>query len=328
MLQLFRNNTPFTVLILFIITFILKLQALSHPVPPVMMSDHIAYGAILYVLGHIMKFGAFAYTILAVLMLFLQAMYINYLTAKHKLYNKITYFPALVYLLITSINPAFNYFSEPLLINWFLIWSLDYMFTLSQTLQPRKQIFNTGFVLCLPVLIQFPALGFLLLFFVALLLLRPFNISEWVVALLGYLTPIYFFAGVLFLADQLQLVVHFPQIGFALPRSLGRPVYMFCCISGTVLLLIAGLFGFQQHISKMTIYIRRNWYLVFLYLIVSTIVTIISLSPLNAEWLLVLPPLSIIVAHSFYVEKTKRFSNFIFYFSILFVILCQLAINK
>lgn len=246
MLPLFRNYSPFTVLILIIAALIMKLQALSAPAVPVALPDHVVFTAILNGLNKVLGGSAFGYTMLAIVLLLLQALYLNLITIKHKLAAKSTYLPAFTYLLLTSIYPPFNYFSEPLLINFFTLAAVDIMLSFSQTNQPRKQIFNAGFILCLPAIIQFPALGFVLLFILALIFLRSFNIGEWTVGGLGYLTPIYFFAAILFLIDHFPVITKIPQIGFAFPKQFNYPVYRTGVLSGLVILLIAGSYTLQQ----------------------------------------------------------------------------------
>jgi hypothetical protein len=326
-LQLFRNYSPFTVIILVIAAFLMKLQALLHPVAPQAMPDHVLFASLLQVLGYAFE-SAFAYTLLTVAVLVSQALFINHITVKHKLFTKNTYLPAFSYLLLTSLNPAFNYFSEPLLINWLVLISVNIMMSLSQTTQPRKQIFNAAFAVCLPALFQFPAVGFILLFFLALVFQRSFNIGEWTVGLMGYLTPIYFFAGVLFLADDLHISQHIVQVGFAFPQHLVHPVYMIGTTAGLSILVFIGSIGLQQQLNALTIYIRRAWGLVYAYPLVSVLVTFIAVSFVNAEWLIIMPALSILIAHAFSFEKNKWFSNFTFYFSLLLLIFCQLALNK
>lgn len=328
MLHLFRNYNPFTVLILFIAAFIMKMQALSHPVMPIALPDHLVFASILQGLDYFFHGSAFAYTLLAVVLIFSQALYINHITVRHRLFLKNNYFPAFAYLLLTSIAPAFNYFSEPLLVNWLVLIAVNMMLTFNQNLQPRKQIFNAGFMICLPALIQFPSIGFILLFILALLLLRSFNIGEWVVGTMGYLTPIYFFATILFLIDRLPVLIRNYHIGFSIPRHLVHPVYMVGTLCGIFLLAVIGSYSLQQQIAKMTIYIRRSWALMYCYLIVSVAVTLIAISAVNAEWLILMPALSLIIAHAFCIEKSKRFSNFTFYFSLLLLIFCQLTLNK
>ena len=326
--HLFRNYTPFTVLILIITAFLMKLQALSTPVAPVALPDHIVFATILDFLNPVMRGSALAYTWLTVVLLLTQALYLNHLTVRHRMFARNTYFPAFSYLLLTSINPAFNYFSEPVLINWLVLIALNIMLTFNQTSHPRKQIFNAGFMICLPALFQFPALGFILLFFLALLLLRSVNGGEWAVGAMGILTPVYFFACILFLADSLEAIVRLPEFGFAFPTRVDHPVYFFGTLSGLVLLLAIGSVSIQQQFARITIYIRRSWYLIYIYLFISLGVAVIALSALNAEWLVAIPPLSFIIAQAFTLEKSKRFSNFTFYFSLVLLIFCQLALNK
>jgi len=306
----------------------MKLQALSNPVPPSILPDHIVFSAILKMMDRVFGGSAFGYTLLAVCLLLLQSLYLNFITVRHKLTPRNTYLPAFTYLLLTSIYPPFNYLSEPLLINFFTLGAMDMMLGFNQTSQPRKKIFNAGFILCIPALIQFPALGFVLLFILALVFLRSFNLGEWIVGGLGYFTPVYFFAGILFLADRFEVLRMLPQFGFSFPEQFNYKVYRTGVLSGLVLLLLTGSYAVRQLMPRATIFIRRGWLLVYCYLFVSLGVTVIAVSAVNAEWLIMMPALSLIISQSFYLEKSKRFSNFTFYFSLLLLIFSQLALNK
>lgn len=326
--RLFRNYGPFSVLVLIIFAFLAKLQALSHPVAPTPLPDHIFFASLLRLLDEIFEAGAFGYTLLAVINLVGQALFLNYIAVRHRLFVRNSYFPAYTYILLSSLNPSLNYFSEPLLINWLLLIALNIMLTLSQTTHPRKQIFNAGFVLCLPVLVQFPAIGFLLLFIASLILLRSFNFGEWVVGLMGYLTPVYFFVCILFLTDNFHLIPRLPELGFSVPKNYDHPLYRTGSIVGQSILALVGIIAIQQLLPKVTISIRRSWLLVVFYFIVSLLVTFVAVSAVNAEWLIVLPSLSLVIAQAFCLEKTKRFSNFVFYFSLALLIFCQLTLNR
>src|SRR5690606_21208200 len=163
--NLFRNSNPFVVIILFIATLLMKMPALLHPVMPIPYENHIVFPLLLRML----HFSAFGYTLLAIVLIFLQALYLNFIAEKHKLFQKAGYYPAFMYVLFTSLYPAFNYFSEPLFINCLMLIGIDVLLSFPKTLHPGKQLFNAGFVLCLPALIQFPAIGFFLLLLIALL---------------------------------------------------------------------------------------------------------------------------------------------------------------
>ena len=322
MLSLFKNNSPFTVLILFIFTLLVKLQALLHPVLPVQVPQHFFYNGMLAGLHYVFGKVAFAYTFLALLLTFIQALYVNSITNRHKMFNRFTYIPAFVFLLLGSVYPTFSQFSEPLIINWFLLAALDTMFGFTQTTQPRKLIYNAGFFLCLTALFQFSFLAFFLLLLVAMVLFRPVNLAEWTVAMMGYLTPFYITACLLFLADGLHLLPQWAHIGFSITSHLPTTRYLVISISGIVLLLFAGVYAMQGNVAMSNIYVRRDWTAISFYLILAVVGAFITDDGVKGSWLLVIPPISIVVAHALQMEKNRRFCNFIFYFSLLYLILC------
>ena len=314
-------------LILLICTMLLKLQVLAHPMPPVHLDQYFFYNHILQAFDVVFRGNAFAYTFFTVLMLFSQAIYFNSIASRHKLYPRATYLPALVFILLTSIFPAFNYFSCTLLINWCLLGGMDIILSFSQTQHPRKQLFNAGFIFCIAALLQFSAIGFVLVFFIGLGLLRTFSPAEWVVGAMGYFTPFYFFTGFLFLIDELPLITHWPHIGFSLPHHIASPGQFILFISALLILLACSIYAMQQQIAKNSVYGRRVWSVIIFYLIMSLIVAIFTDYSVKSAWLLAIPALSMIITHGVSLEKSKRFSIFTFYFFLILVIACQWAIK-
>src|ERR1700761_1433185 len=144
------------------------MQVLLHPHVPVNVADNFVYDAILKMLSGVLGSNAFAYSMLAVLLVFIQALYLNRIANKHKLFNRPTYVIAFTYLVLSSVSPPLNYFSEALLVGWCILPGLDMLLGFSQTFQPRKLIYNAGFILCMAALLQFSAIGYLLLFLACL----------------------------------------------------------------------------------------------------------------------------------------------------------------
>ncbi len=325
MLSLFRNNSPFTVIILFIFTLLVKFQALLHPIAPSPVGGHYVYNYILRGLYLIFRHGSFGYTMLAIIILFLQSLYLKSIATRHKLFPRYTYIPAFVYLLLTSIYPQFSYFSETLIINWLLLGAVDIMFGFTQTSQPRKLIYNAGFLLSMAALFQFSMLAYFFLLLVGMVMFRPFNMGEWSVAAMGYATPPYFLGCVLFLADRFYLLKEWPHIGISLTSDVSSPFYIILTIVGILILLGSGIYAMQQNVAMSNIYVRRDWTAISFYLIISVLVAIFTDIDTKTAWLVTLPALSIIITHALLLEKNKRFSNFIFYFSLVFLIFCLRA---
>ena len=149
MLRLFRNNSPFTVIILFIFALLVKVEVLLHPFAPDPVAGHFLYNYILRAINIVFRHNSFAFTLFAIFILFIQSLYLKSIATRHKLFPRYTYVPAFVYLLLTSIYQPFNSFNETLLLNWLLLGAVDIMFGFTQTTQPRKLIFNASFLLSL-----------------------------------------------------------------------------------------------------------------------------------------------------------------------------------
>lgn len=327
MLSLVRNNSPYTVIILLIITLLVKLQALGHPVAPFVPEHHIFFQTIVDIFNVVLRGNAFAFTLLAAVMIFAQSLYLNSIFVNRRLAGKPTYTTAFIYIVLTSILPEFTYFSEILLLNWCIIGGIDALLGFHQTNKPRMQVFNTGFIFSIAALLHFQTVGYFLLIFIALLLLRTFNPGEWAVAIIGYLTPIYLFTGTLFLFDKLDVIQYLPQIGLSLPRQIKDPLYVFGTITGILVLFVMGIYGLQDWIHKGGVYTRRMWTTIAFTFFISILVAIGTDISEKSIWLVVMPAISVIVTPALMVEKTKWFSNFAFYFSLLLLVFCQLAVN-
>ncbi len=327
MLQLIKNNNPFTVIILLILTLLLKLGVLMHPHAPVELPGFYLYNWLLYLLKAVFHESAFGYTFFGVGMVFLQALYINRIAAKHKLFSRPTYIPAFVYLLLTSLFPPWNYFNATLIIVWCVLGGMDILLGFNLANLPRKRIFNAGFFFAMAALFQFSLTAYLALLIIGIFMLRSFNLGEWVVALMGYFTPVYFFAGALFMGDKLSLFPKWIHIGKSIPVHITSPAYFTVLILGLITLLVCGLYAMQLQLPKFSIYIRRNWAAILIYFIISIVIGVGTDKIVQSGWLIVIPSLCFVISTALLLEKNKGFSNFILYFSLILVVVCQLTIN-
>jgi hypothetical protein len=318
-LQLFRNNSPFTVIVLFIFALLVKFQVLLHPAVPLPVPGHFLYNYIIRGMSYVFGHGGFSYTMVAIVLLFIQSLYLKSIATRHKLFPRYTYIPSFVYLLLSSIYPSYNYFNETIIINWFLLGAVDYMFSFTQTSQPRKLIFNASLLLSMAALFQFTMLAYFFLLLVGMVLFRSFNFGEWSVALMGYATPPYFLACILFLTDRFGLYSRWPHLGFSLSAHIASPFYLIVTLLGIFILLASGVQAMQHNVAMSNIYIRRDWTAISFYLIISIVVALLTDEAVKSAWLITIPALSIVISHSLLLEKNKRFSNFIFYFAIVYL---------
>ncbi len=327
MLQVIKNNTPFTVIILFIFTILVKMQALINPQLPIVAEGSFVFGSVVAVLNFVLFNNAFAYTFLGVVMLFGQAIFLNAIANKYKLYQKQTYVVAYLFICLSSLYPAFNYFSEVLLANWFYIAAINIILSIHESNRPRKAIFDIGFLLSTAAIIHFPGIVMILLLFLSISFMRRFNLREWLVGALGSLIPIYFLLMILYLVDGLQLMPSWFHLGLSLPRNIPDPTYNIGLVVGIIILVSMGVYALQAQMTRAGLFVRRGWTVFAFMFIFSIVIATFTDFQIKSGWLITVPVLSLIVAPAFYAEKNKVFRNFAFYFSLLLVVFCQFTAN-
>lgn len=302
----------------------MHMQALVHPVFPTAGSAQLAYVATLSILHHIFGHSAFVFSLLSVLLIFAQALWLNLIAIRHRLFQHNTYLVAFSFLLLSALHPSLSHFNAQLLINIILIYLVNELLTLKQAQSVNKHLFNIGFALSIAALFQFTVLFLVPFVFVALLILRPLSIREWMIALVGMLMPLYIVSVVLFCLDQLPLMRLWPDIGISLPRQLNPAKYYLIIFASLIVLLAGSMYNMQTQLPKAPIYIRRCWIMLSVLFIFSLLVASFTDSLVAGAWMICLPPLSLILAHLFQNERSKKMNAISFYFALLLVLYSQI----
>ncbi len=313
MLSLVRNNTPYAVLSLLILLVITGSGGMAVPASFPSVSQPLYY---LFIRGAkgILGDSFLGWQVLYLLLVFLQALYVNALAMRHRLLPKPTFTPAFAYIVFAALFPEFRSISPPLLGNFLLLGALDAMLQFGKPTQPRRQIFNAGFLIGAASFVQFSYLFSGITLLVALLLLRPFHIGEYFSALLGLITPLYFVAGLMFLTDTLPMLRTWPFLHIQLPpwqpahKAVVSTLY---ALAGG--LLLAGFFQLHQQMNRSVIYVRRSWGVLVSGLVVSVAMAVFTSQPQLQSWLMMAPFYALIVSAALETEKPRRFAIFAFW---------------
>jgi hypothetical protein len=218
---------------------------------------------------------------------------------------KPNFLPAMAYLLLTSLFPEWNYFSAPLLINLLLIWVFYRMTDLYGTQNPVASILNIGLIMGVVTLLYQPAIIFVILLLLALFIMRPFRIQEWLIGLLGITAPYYFLLLVLYLGDEWKWQKLVPTISFRLPAMPSTLATTFAIALLVVPFVIGGIYV-QNNLSKMLIQGRKNWSLLLLFLIMSLLIIVVNGGENNyVNWALSVMPLAAFHAAAYYYPQKK-----------------------
>lgn len=126
---------------------------------------------------------------------------VSLISVNQEIVDKQNYFPVFLYLLISvvSVNP--NQITPQIFTNVFVLYAVYKMLDIYRKENVLSQIFEASFWLSVSAFITISSILSFPLFFICLLILRPFAWREWVMALLGFFAPLFFYECMAYLTD-------------------------------------------------------------------------------------------------------------------------------
>jgi len=195
------------------------------------------------------------------------------------------------------------------------------LFKLYNNPTPKVLLFNTGLIAGSSVICYHPTAILIVVILFALVIVRPFRIAEWIVLLMGVVTPLYILLSILFLTDQWSLVNGFlPKIHLGLPKFQFKDFWLVFTVATIVISLLAGLFYYNNASNRMVIQIRKNWsVLLVMLLLMLPIPFIFTKTAMYAVEMLVIP-LSAFIANAYLYPKRLLFPNLLFFLAVAAII--------
>ena len=222
----------------------------------------------------------------------------NKLLNNQRLIQRSTHLPAMSYLLITSFFAEWNILSAPLVINTLLIWVWAKMSSLHNNPNAKSTLFNIGIVIGIATFFYFPSIAFAALIIFALLLTRPPRFAEWLIPVLGFITPWYLLFSWLFLTNKLYsfqvpgIVINYPLAAQNNEQYTGMLMILTAAV--------AGGFFVQWNARRQIVQVRKSWGLMLLYVIVALFIPFLNNSLNFQYWILATVPLSAFIACFFF----------------------------
>ena len=300
MFRLLRTGNPYNVLLLLIYAIVIKYYYLLHGAGPVIQStaDGWLYPYIVHWLQQKAELSHLGFSILVFIILFIEALLLNSIFNRFRILQTNNFFPAFCFLLFSSFFKEWNVFSAPLITNFLMLAFLYQSFQLYSTPQSRSRAFSMGFITGLASLLYMPAVGLLLLIWIALLLSRPFHLAEWILAVTGIICPYYFLFIILFLAGRLPLALQLSYPKFGYPH-LETSYWM---LAGMILLIWWFLYGslrLQKDYMKMLIHIRKCWQILLAFVCVGLILPFLPDDFSFSGWQIAFLPITAFLSFGF-----------------------------
>lgn len=121
-----------------------------------------------------------------IILLFIQATYVNRISIKNRIDNEITLFPGIIFILLSSLSPALCQLSPIMLANTFILVMISQMFKTYRKPGAPINIFNAGFFASIATVLYPPYLLIILFGFAGFMILRSFKVLEQLQYIIGY----------------------------------------------------------------------------------------------------------------------------------------------
>lgn len=265
------------------------------------------------------------YAVMAFLLLFWQAYLLTNFINNQRLVNKANYLPGMALMLVSSFIPEFNYLSAPLIVSLLFLLSFIFIFRAHNHPNAKGLIFNCGLVLGGATMFFQPSLFFLVWGLLALGMMRPFRVNEWLLLLLGFFTPYYFYLIYLFLTDQWAIVYTMLE-PFSVGIHLGKQQLWFAgALFLTILPLLAGIYSIHALSSKMLIQVRKGWMLFLAYFVVAVAIAFINPGPGFTNWVLVLVPCAAVHGFGYMNSEVRLYPVIAFWLTVGYIVAIEIA---
>ena len=322
MIGIFKERNTFQVIFLFIIAVLAKLAYMLHP--PVI--TYISQQGLLtdglnnwYAHGGSKGLAA----LLALVFNLGAGLYANAVLMSQRMFSRINLLVAVSMVLMSSLVPAANILSAPLILLPLLVWIYQNLSALYHSQSPKARLFNTGLGIGFGALMYHPFIVIIAVAMFALATMRTFRLQEWLVLLLGLMTPYYFVLAYEFLTGSWHPLQHLPTfvLGY---KHISHDAYSLVAYGMIVLWTIVGLYYWQLNLRRMLIQCRKNWNIILFFAVIAALMIFIRTGNQTDAFALAVFPLASFAASAFAYPKKQFLSTLLFWIIVFIVMLTSL----
>lgn len=182
------------IIVYFLIMIVLSFFSLKS-------SESANYGGVFYKLFHSSVSSLLAINSINLIALAIGAVLISILSIREEMVEKTNYIPGFLYLLFGSTIVGSELVHPSVIANVFILLALIYLIETYREENVLPMLFKASFFISLATFFYTNYAFFIFLFFICLLVLRPFNWREWTIGLLGLSTPVVIYISVGYLAN-------------------------------------------------------------------------------------------------------------------------------
>jgi Family of unknown function (DUF6427) len=261
---------------------------------------------------------------LAALVVFVQAILLNYLVNNFNLLGKPTFLPALMFVTVSSLFTPFLVLSPPLLCNFLLIWMLYKVLNFYKTKDAIASAYDMGMIVGIGSIIYMPFIFLFLLIWVGLMIFRPPYWREFSAGIVGYLTIFFFLAVYYYLNNSLD---EYSNIWAPLTTNftgkliVNRYTYFELILVGVILIL--SFSKIQQVFFRSYVQVRKSFQLIFILLIITALSVYVKEAFHFDHFILCAIPVAILFSYYFLYAKQRWFYESLYFILVAGIVYFQ-----
>ena len=323
MVAIFKTKNPVNILVLLVFGVLIKLPLFIHPAVVLPKeTDGLFFQKILQGLQSAGAANPVLYSFIAFTILFLQAVAITRIVNTYRMMEKPNYFPGMTFLFVTSLFPSWNVLSAPMLVNCILLYILSGLLKTYNRTNVKALVFNIGLALGIAGFIYAPAILFFVWILFSLVLMRSVRPNEWILCLVGLVTPSYFYAMYLLITDAWSWQAIWPQFSMHI-LEIEQSIWLAGSAFLLVIPFLLGSYFVQDSLRKMLIQIRKSWSLVLVLLIIALLIPFVNNQGDLQKWAIMAVPIALFQAKGYMATPLRILPVLLFWMTLAFILCYQ-----
>lgn len=242
--------------------------------------------------------------------------------------NHRTYLPAFLYVLLASSFVPLQRLNPVIFGTLFIFISIYYFFDIYRMDFALEKLFAAGFFIAIASLFWAPFAVFIFILPISLIILRPFIWREWLVGILGFLTPVIFVFVYFFVflgKDKFDTLLFSTMENFRVIKVFHQINIAYYVFYGLIAILVIAaslsLLGkYQNKKIRIRKFFKINWWIFFI-----SALLFIFLKNVGYEIIFILSiPISFLLSDFFYTIKKSIFLDVVLVILIVSVIYIQI----
>jgi hypothetical protein len=255
--------------------------------------------------------NAYLQLAIAFILTITSALLLNQIATEFEITEKISQLGTLIYILFSGAMVHYTSMNSMVIVNLLMLFLLHSLFKVSESKEPIPLTFNASFILGIVSLVYLPALLFILLLWVALMIFRVSQWRNFIVSLVGLILPFIFVFTWYFWYDETSdaYALLFSSLAFHLPVTFTFSPGDWAMAIILLVFTLVSVIQTSKGLMEKNINIRQILIVTMYYLAIA-VALILFFSKNSASSLLLSVPASLLLASVFSeIKNTKWFER-------------------